>query len=89
MTEVTRAHPRRQNQVAVRDPDVLAIRVAKENAPVGLAHACYFSKKHGCICLCPHNAADGGADLPRRKNRSRHLVEKRLKQVVIGAVKSE
>src|SRR5262249_345907 len=86
VTEVTGARPRRQNQVIIRDPYVLAIRVIKEKTPVGLATACYFSKKHGWVCLCPQNAADGRADLPGRKNRSRHLVEKRLKQVVIGAV---
>ena len=36
--------------------------------------------------LLPQNAADRRADLARRQDRSRHLVEEGLKQVVIGAV---
>jgi hypothetical protein len=48
-----------------------------------------FTEDHRRILLLPKDVADRRAYLPGRQHRGRHLVEQRLKQVMIHAVSQD
>ena len=86
MSEVTMGRASREHEIVVGNLHVLAISVAGQHVFLILVDAGYFSQKHHCVPLISENAADRRADLAGRQDRSCHLIEERLKQVVIGAV---
>src|SRR5580698_327365 len=45
-----------------------------------------FAKKYGRISLTLQKSPDRGCDLSRRKHRCRHLIEQRLKEVMIRSI---
>jgi hypothetical protein len=72
--------------VIILNRDFLPIGIFYEDAPPVLVHASYLAHDHGGILLTSQNLPDWGTDLSRRKHCCRHLIEQRLKQVVIRAV---
>jgi hypothetical protein len=48
-----------------------------------------FSQHHGQIFLTSEDTPYGRGDLPGRQHSRRHLMKKRLKQVVIRSIKED
>src|SRR5215469_6937397 len=70
----------------VRNRYVLPIRVTDKDAFLSFVHSCYFPQDHRGVLLVPKDAADWSRNLTRRQRGRRHLVQQRLKQVVVGTV---
>src|SRR6202020_3145372 len=51
-----------------------------------LIHSADFSKKYGRISLILQKSPDRRCDLSRRKHCCRHLIEQRLKEIVIRSI---
>ena len=75
-----------QNKIIIRLDDTDPVQSVKSNDALFLIDVCDFSKQHSYVLLVTKNFADWRRNLSRRQDRCRHLIEKRLKQMVIGAV---
>jgi len=84
--KVAVAYPRCQNQIVVWHGHSFSICRIYEYAPPVLVHAGDLSQDDRGVLLVPKNPADRGGNLARCKDRDGHLIEQRLKQVVVGAV---
>ena len=86
MAEVAVPYTCRQNQVVIPDRYFHPICGVGNDVPLLFVYGRYFAQNNGRIPLVAENLADRRADLPWTKDGGRHLVEQRLKQVVIGTV---
>jgi len=87
--EVAMPDSGRQDENIVRNRHSLPIRGIDEDASPILVHARDFSQDHRRISLLPQDTADRRADLRRRQHGRRHLVEQRLKQMVVVTIDQE
>src|ERR1700730_2672103 len=86
VAEVTVSNASRQDEVIVWEANPLAICVAHEDIFLILVHSDDFSENDGCIPLLAQDSADRGSNLTWCQYRRRHLIEQRLKEVVVGPV---
>jgi hypothetical protein len=86
MPEVTMSSARGQNQVIIRNTRPFPVCVAHEDALLIFVNSRDFTHDDGGVLLIPQNPANRRADLSRTQEGRRHLIEERLKEVVIGAI---
>src|SRR5581483_7894062 len=81
MAEVTRATAQRQHQVIITERVFL-----KHDLSLRQVEIANRIEQHRYICPVRKDRADRLRDVWRGQSRRRHLIEQRLKQMVIGAV---
>jgi hypothetical protein len=69
------------HQLVIADPTV-----AEQYGATCRIDAGHRVEDHRCVRLSRENAADGRGNVGRRQGRSRNLVQKRLKEVIIAPV---
>src|SRR5262249_11295629 len=86
MPEVTLSTAHRQNKVIIGIRHPLAVCVADENALLIFVHSGDFTHEHHRVLLIAQDSANGRSDVPGAQQGCCHLIEERLKKVVIGAI---
>src|ERR1700734_3989287 len=86
MAKVTVRRAGRQNQIVIRNRDVLPVGVTHKDALLVFVYSRDFTQNHDGVPLLTEYSADGSRNLARRQHRSCHLVEQWLKQVVVSAI---
>src|SRR5262249_29740413 len=75
-----------QDQVIVGQGHVLPVRVGYEDTFLVFVHTCDLALDHGRVLLVLENPSDWKPNLTGGENRRGHLIEQRLKQVVVRAI---
>ncbi len=89
VAKVAGPRARRENEVIVRNRHLFPIGRVDEDGLAIHVHPRHFSKDDRGIELPPEDLADRRSDLPGGEDGRRHLVQQRLKQVVIRAIDQE
>src|SRR5215469_105558 len=84
--EVTVTGPGGQDQKVVRDRHVLPVAVTDDDAFLILVHSDDITEEDSGVLLVLENPPDRKTNLIGGKNRGGHLVEQRLKQVVMRPI---
>src|SRR5882724_1772735 len=75
-----------QNQIVIRNRNVLPVGVTHKDALLAFVYSRDFAKNHSDVLLLAKNSANGSRNLAGRQHCSCHLVEQWLKQVVVCAI---
>ena len=73
---------RGQHQIVVTDVGA----IAQDHLARGGVHVRYFTQQHPHVVLVAKQRPDRGSDIGRRQTGGRHLIQQRLKQVVVALV---
>jgi hypothetical protein len=86
MAEITWPHPCGDDQVIESDFACADFRVERVDGASIRVHSGHIGKKYSNVLFLLGDLSDRGRDVGWRKNRSRHLIEQRLEDVMVASV---
>src|SRR5216683_1999602 len=84
--EVALGNSRREHQIVVRNWNIFAVGVIKEDALLIFVDSRDLAQDHCGVLLPSKNSSDRSSNLAGCEHRCRHLIKQRFKQVMICAV---
>src|ERR1700761_5344379 len=86
MAEVAVCSTRGEDKVVIRDGDIAAIRIGDKDTLLFFVYPGHLTHDCQSVLLFSKNSTNWGSNLPGRERCRCHLIEQRLKKVVVGAI---